>query len=287
MGRPERHDADYFPFYVKEGKTLFILESKYGLKGIGFFTNLMRFLTRQTDHHICIKEESDRLYFFAQIRCPEDIGTDMLTLMAKTGKIDAELWGKSQVIVSEDLLASLKDAYKNRNNPIIEIDKIRLSYHGNEITYQGKAITYHDKPQTKLKETKLKETKIRRTKTPLNENFTISDAVKAWAKTKGHSRLQEHLESFKAKCLANGYEYVDWDSAFMEAVRSDWAKLSQPTGGNGNGRYTRGPGLQDNPPLPEYRGEDIPDISEPERQANLKRLRAITGGIGKNPIREG
>ena len=84
MGRPERHDADYFPFYVKDGKTLFILESKYGLQGIGFFTNLMRFLTRQTDHHICIKDESDRLYFFAQIRCPEEIGMDMINLMVKT-----------------------------------------------------------------------------------------------------------------------------------------------------------------------------------------------------------
>jgi hypothetical protein len=62
-------------------------------------------------------------------------------------------------------------------------------------------------------------------KKPLPENFTISESVKAWAAEKGHSRLPEHLEAFKVKARAKGYTYVDWDSAFMEAVRNDWAKL--------------------------------------------------------------
>ena len=160
MARPERHDADYFPFYVKDGKTLFILESKYGLQGIGFFTNVMRFLTRQTDHHICIADESDRLYFFAQIRCPEDSGMDMLNLMAKTGKIDSGLWEKNRVIVSQDLLNSLKDAYKNRNNPIIEMSKIRVSYQHNPISYPQNPVTSPDNPQSKVKESKVKESKV-------------------------------------------------------------------------------------------------------------------------------
>jgi hypothetical protein len=224
MGRPERHDADYFPFYVKDGKTLFILESKYGLQGIGFFTNLMRFLTRQTDHHICIKDESDRLYFFAQIRCPEDVGIDMIGLMVKTGKLDADLWSKNMVIVSQDLLDSLKDAYKNRNNPIIKIDQIRVSYHINEVSSPDKPITYPDNPQRKGKERKGKEIGVNK-KTPLPENFSVSESVKAWAIKKGHDHLEDHLESFKRKCRAKGYEYVDWDSAFMEAVRENWAKI--------------------------------------------------------------
>lgn len=184
MARPERHDADYFPFYVKDGKTLFILESKYGLQGVGFFTNLMRFLTRQTDHHINIADESDRIYFFAQIKCPEDIGMDMINLMVKTGKINKELWTKYKIIASEDLLKSLEPAYKNRNNKIISIDeiiknvenrektdcnelksqekhhivensKVRVSPLINPITYQDNPITYRHNPQRKLKETKV------------------------------------------------------------------------------------------------------------------------------------
>lgn len=133
MARPERHDADYFPFFVKDGKTLYILESKYGLEGIGFFTNLMRFLTKQPDHHICIADETDRLYFFAQIHCPVDKGMDMLDTMTKTGKIDGDLWITYRVIVSPDLLKSLEAAYLKRKNKIISVDSIRLLYTGNEV----------------------------------------------------------------------------------------------------------------------------------------------------------
>lgn len=60
---------------------------------------------------------------------------------------------------------------------------------------------------------------------PIPEDFTISDRVRAWAKEKGHTNLEEHLESFKAKSKAKGYVYVDWDSAFMEAIRENWAKI--------------------------------------------------------------
>lgn len=69
--------------------------------------------------------------------------------------------------------------------------------------------------------------KTRASKTLLPDDFGISDRVKAWAEQKGHKRLSEHLEAFKAKARARGYSYVDWDSAFMEAIREDWAKLGQ------------------------------------------------------------
>lgn len=128
MGRRERRDADYFPFYAKEGRTLFVLESNYGCKGTGFFTNVLRFLTRQTDHHYCIANDSDRLYFFAKTYCDEETGMDMLQKMANTGKIDRDLWENLSVIVSQDLLSSLEDAYRRRSNNIITMDDIRQIY---------------------------------------------------------------------------------------------------------------------------------------------------------------
>lgn len=63
-------------------------------------------------------------------------------------------------------------------------------------------------------------------KRPMPSDFGISDRVRSWAAEKGHARLDQHLESFKAKCAANGYRYADWDAAFMEAIRGNWAKLN-------------------------------------------------------------
>jgi hypothetical protein len=165
MARPERKNADYFPFYAKDGRTLFILESKYQCKGTGFFTNVMRFLTLQDDHYFCIADESDKLYFFSKCKCDIESGMDMLNIMAKTGKIHGELWVSYQVIVSQDLLKSLTDAYKNRKNGIISIEEILVSYQESTVTYpkntQGSGITSPGNPQSKVKESKVKESKVK------------------------------------------------------------------------------------------------------------------------------
>jgi uncharacterized protein YdaU (DUF1376 family) len=66
---------------------------------------------------------------------------------------------------------------------------------------------------------------------PMPPDFAVSPAVRAWAEGKGFGNLDEHLDAFKRKAKAKGYTYVDWDAAFMEAIREDWAKLR--TGRNG------------------------------------------------------
>lgn len=65
-------------------------------------------------------------------------------------------------------------------------------------------------------------------KVPLPNDFGISDRVRAWAGEKGFTRLEAHFENFVSACRKAGYVYADWDEAFMDAVRKDWAKLSQP-----------------------------------------------------------
>lgn len=61
---------------------------------------------------------------------------------------------------------------------------------------------------------------------PIPENFSISENVRAWAADKGHSDLERRLEHFKGYAKANGKVYSDWDHGFMNAIRDDWAKLS-------------------------------------------------------------
>lgn len=61
--------------------------------------------------------------------------------------------------------------------------------------------------------------------TPIPEGFGISDRVQEWASANEHTRLEERLEHFKGYVLANGKAYTDWDQAFMNAIRDNWAKL--------------------------------------------------------------
>lgn len=171
MARPERNDADYFPFFAKRGKTLNILQAKYGLEGIGFFTNLLRFLTLTPYHHYQIKLPLDQMNLFAEIGITDETrGVEILDLLATTGKIDYDLWHNHRVIVSESFLASLEDAYAKRNNKIITMDEIRVKYTGNPqatalpVPETHKQEDYGvlkgvDNPQRKGKETKGKDIK--------------------------------------------------------------------------------------------------------------------------------
>jgi hypothetical protein len=61
--------------------------------------------------------------------------------------------------------------------------------------------------------------------TPLPEDFKISERVKTWAQQKGLIDLEADLEFFIGRMRANGKKYVDWDEAFMNCVREDWAGL--------------------------------------------------------------
>lgn len=67
-------------------------------------------------------------------------------------------------------------------------------------------------------------------KTALPKDFSISDNVREWAKEHGHGNLEAHLDSFIRKATMKGYSYVNWDMAFMEAVRENWAKLPAVNG---------------------------------------------------------
>lgn len=64
-------------------------------------------------------------------------------------------------------------------------------------------------------------------KTTLPDDFDVSESVKTWAAEKGFDRLPQHLEHFRDVAIAKAYTYADWDRAFMNAVRNNWARLPE------------------------------------------------------------
>lgn len=80
---------------------------------------------------------------------------------------------------------------------------------------------------TKDTNTKERGTRTHKVQTTLPENFGISADVRAWADAHGHTNLDAHLESFIDKAKSKGYQYSDWDAAFREAIRKNWAGVGQ------------------------------------------------------------
>ena len=79
------------------------------------------------------------------------------------------------------------------------------------------------------KPTPKKPRPVKKQKTSIPENFGISEQVQAWAETNKFNQLEIHLENFVNLSIAKGYEYVDWDRAFMNAIRGNWAKIQPNT----------------------------------------------------------
>lgn len=87
---------------------------------------------------------------------------------------------------------------------------------------------HRSSPKQKQKQ-KNKDTRARNARaTSIPEDFTISDRVRRWAAEKGHDRLEARFEHFVGQARAKGYTYLDWDEAFMNAIRDNWAKLEPP-----------------------------------------------------------
>ena len=62
-------------------------------------------------------------------------------------------------------------------------------------------------------------------KTPLPADLAITPELQAWANEHGYGDLAAHLDHFRDKATAKGYQYADWMAAFRNAVRDDWAGL--------------------------------------------------------------
>ena len=56
----------------------------------------------------------------------------------------------------------------------------------------------------------------------------MNDELFAWGNQNGYGKtiLQQHLDYFKDAAAARGYQYADWNAAFRNAVKADWAGLS-------------------------------------------------------------
>lgn len=157
----------------------------------------------------CMKEDSIKKYL------AEAEGAGLVVLYMVAGKAYLELQDFNQRIQSRSKYPAPPGKNKEENGSTVDNGEPPLKTALDGVVVEGEDVGGK------------KPARTRATKTPMPDDFGISDRVKDWAAAKGHTRLAEHLEAFRAKCRANGYAYADWDSAFMEAIRGDWAKLGK------------------------------------------------------------
>lgn len=115
MARPERNDVDYFPFYCKEGKAMFIIESQYGNDGYATWVKLLRLLAVTNYHYLNLQTETEVLFIASKCKVSKETLLRIINTLVDIGEFDAELW-EDKIIWSAKFIESIKDAYFKRGN---------------------------------------------------------------------------------------------------------------------------------------------------------------------------
>ena len=118
MSRTKTNTVEYFPHVAKSGKTLFILEGKYGNDGYTFWFKLLEILTFTENHFYNAADETDWQYLVARSRITDVSATEILSLLANLGNIDADLWKNHKIIWCQALVDNFSEVYRKRKREI-------------------------------------------------------------------------------------------------------------------------------------------------------------------------
>lgn len=124
MARPNKQKVDYFPHYVKSGRTVYILEERHGNDGYAFWFKLLELLCDSDGHSLDCRNLSNWEFLLAKTHVEAERAEQIMTTLVNLGKVDAELWAE-RVIWVQSLINNVTSVYERRKESLPE--KPRLS----------------------------------------------------------------------------------------------------------------------------------------------------------------
>jgi hypothetical protein len=156
MARPQSNTVDYFPHIAKQGKTLFILKTRFGNDGYAFWFQLLEILCQSEGHFYDCRGESEWQYLLSICGSNAITGTEILGMLANLGNIDTSLW-QERIIWCSALVENIKGVYAKRGR---EIPQKPIPATSKPFPDTSNAITGTEIPQSKVKESKVNNIKV-------------------------------------------------------------------------------------------------------------------------------
>lgn len=202
-----KHDSD-----ASNDAKLKKLRLKYGAQGYGIYWYCLELISRNVDkHNLTFELEHDAELIADDFKLSSDLVQHIMTYM-----VELELFENTNNIITCLKMATRTDEYTQK-----------LIQSASKCPDKLPTLSVHNPKKSVLIEEKRTEENILENKTKrettIPKDFAISDKVILWAEKNGHTNLQKHFDNFVLKAQAKGYKYVNWDSAFMGAIRDNWA----------------------------------------------------------------
>lgn len=117
MARPKKMTVDYFPHFVADGKTMFILENTFGNDGYAFWFKLLELLCSTDGHAYDCNKIAEWKFLIAKTKVSEETAIKIIKTLAELDAIDAVLW-EQKIIWVQNLIDNISDVYKKRGSKI-------------------------------------------------------------------------------------------------------------------------------------------------------------------------
>lgn len=114
MTRPRKQTVDWFPHSCSHGRTMFVLERRWGIAGYGFWFKLLEILGNTEGHFIDADNQATMDYLQAYTYTDKETCFEILNQLANLEAIDPKLW-EEKIIWSDNFVKGLAPCYRNRN----------------------------------------------------------------------------------------------------------------------------------------------------------------------------
>ncbi len=164
MGRPQKQTVDYFPHYANSGKTMFILENKFGNNGYAFWFKLLEILAITEGHYFRVENSIDWEFLLAKTKVSDETATEILNTLAGLEAIDKELWNK-KIIWVQNFVDNLSEVYRKRK---ISAPIKPFSEGFRDGNYTTSEVLDDINPQRREEESKVEKSKVKESKGDIN-----------------------------------------------------------------------------------------------------------------------
>lgn len=161
MARPKRQTVDYFPHFVKGGRTIFILEDRFGNDGYAFWFKVLEILGDAEGHFYDCSNGSNWAFLLAKTHLTEEEANNIISVLIDLGKIDAELWAEKRILWVDNFVQNLVPIYSQRKVSLPEKPFSGKENHvgGNNPEKNPADTEFSSGKHTKVKKSKVKESK--------------------------------------------------------------------------------------------------------------------------------
>jgi hypothetical protein len=207
MARPERNNVDYFPFMCKEGKGIFVIESKYGNDGYATWIKILRHLAVTDYHYLDLSKSSDLMFLSSKCKISEELLIKIIDDLVELGELEKDVWVDYRIIFSNKFIESIQDAYGKRNNKCITYEGLLHLLRSKGVRkLQQSGDKGVGKPQSIVEYSIEEDTKLKQTIVQFNSFWESYD--KKVNKTKCEKKWMTLSESDRDAIMANVINYV-------------------------------------------------------------------------------